>query len=45
MITYVSKKYKDIAFIGIKTREITTNDKSNNEATKETNFERYLKYY
>ena len=45
MIIHVLKKYKDIAFIGIKTREIATNDKSNNEATKETDLERYLKYY
>ena len=45
MITYVLKKYKDTAFIGTKTREIATNDKSNNEATKETDLERYLKYY
>ena len=45
IIIYVLKKYKDIAFIGIKTYKITTNDKSNNEATKETDLERYLKYH
>jgi hypothetical protein len=46
IITHVSRKCKDTAFIGIKTSEITTTtDDSDNKATKEKELERYLKYY
>lgn len=49
IITHVSKKYKDIAFIGVETRETTTpttiDDESDNKVTKKKELERYLKYY
>ena len=49
VITHVSKKYKDIVFAGVETRETITptaiDDESENEATKEKELERYLKYY
>jgi hypothetical protein len=46
VITHVSKKCKDTAFVGIETSEIATaTDDSDNEATKEKELERYLKYY
>ncbi len=45
IVTYVSKKYKDIAFAGIETRETATGNKSEDKATKENELKRYLKYY
>ena len=40
MITHVSKKCKDIAFIGIKTsKTATTTDDSDNKVTKEKELE------
>jgi hypothetical protein len=49
VITHVSKKCKDTAFAGVETRENTTptatDDGSDNEATKEKELERYLKYH
>ncbi len=55
IVTYVSKKYKDTAFAGIKIRKTATSDesetatatgnKSEDKATKENELKRYLKYY
>jgi hypothetical protein len=43
VITYISKKYKDIAFVGVKTCETTTlttiDNKSKNKATKKKELE------
>jgi hypothetical protein len=43
IITYISKKYKDTAFVGVKTCETTTlttiDNKSKNEVTKEKELE------
>ncbi len=49
VITHISKKYKDTAFVRVETCETTTlttiDNKSKNEATKEKELEQYLKYY